>query len=312
MRALRNQHTLARSCRVSGRGYWSGRVNTLTFSPADADTGIVFVRDDIFGEPSVKAVAENSVGLPLRTRLTNGRAEVDMIEHVMAALYGLQIDNVFVHCTSGEMPGLDGSSMQYVLALQAAGRLEQRVARKTLWLDEPIVVGDAENYVCLEPLDFDSAASNAAIDNGTCPTSALTAKYTLAYDVAGPIANATYECDVTPQSFADNIAAARTFVTKPEADALQARGLGAHVTERDLLVFGDSGPINNQLRFTDECARHKMLDLLGDLALVGVDLVGRLTACRSGHQLNGQMADRLRHLWLENDSPKIHSGQQAA
>ncbi|RMF37744.1 MAG: hypothetical protein D6753_17070, partial [Planctomycetota bacterium] len=118
MRAARMQQTLKSACRVSGRGYWSGEVNTLTFLPLPENSGIRFVRSDLPSRPVIPAVAEARQAMPLRTRLATGGAEVDMVEHVLAALYALQIDNVEIQCTSGEMPGLDGSSMAYVLALQ--------------------------------------------------------------------------------------------------------------------------------------------------------------------------------------------------
>lgn len=280
MRAERYQTTLTGPCSVSGRGYWTGEANTLTFLPAPAGTGVRFVRTDLPGRPSVRATADFRSSLPLRTQLSSGGCEVAMVEHVMAALYGLRIDNVEVHCTAAEMPGLDGSALAYVLALDNVGRTELRVRRPTLRVRKRIRVGNAQQWIQADPNTRD----------------ALDIEYRLDYGADSPIGKATYAATVTEDSFYHSIAPARTFIHQSDAQALQQRGLARHVTNRDLLVFGNQGPIDNTLRFPDECARHKALDLLGDLALSGIDLVGRITACRSGHLLNGLMAERLRAL----------------
>ena len=280
MRAARYQTTLSGPCRVSGRGYWSGEVNTLTFLPAPAGTGIRFVRTDLSGNPSVLATTEYRLSMPLRPQLRDGACEVDMVEHVMAALYGMQIDNVFVHCTAREMPGLDGSSLAYVLALDEIGQVELRSKRRILRITQPLRVGDGQKWIQIEPTHGDLTE----------------VEYRLDYGANSPIGTATYSAQVDTDTFYNCIAPARTFISQADAKALQKKGLAAHVTERDLLVFGKHGPLNNQLRFRDECARHKALDLIGDLALAGVDLVGRVTACQSGHQLNGQMVQQLYNL----------------
>lgn len=264
---------------VSGRGYWTGAPNTLTFVPAPPRSGVHFVRADLPGSPRIHATAEHRISMPLRTRLSMNGAEVDMVEHVMAAIYGLGIDNIEVHCTSGEMPGLDGSSQAYVLALQSVGRVEQDAEKLTCAINETIHIGDETQFIRAEPAAPDSTSFEI--------------EYQLDYGDS-IIGQATYQAALTPELFAQELAPARTFITQTEANMLQSQGVATHVTERDLIVFGEDGPINNELRFIDECARHKALDLVGDLALTGVDLVGRITARRSGHQMNGHMAEQLR------------------
>ena len=288
MRAERNQTTLTGPCTVTGRGYWTGQVNTLTFLPAPAGTGIRFVRADLPGRPAVLAVAENRESLPLRTLLKDGRCEVAMIEHVMAALYGMRIDNVEVHCTAAEMPGMDGSSLAYVLAIENVGRSELRVRRPTVVIREAFRVGSSQQWIQAEPPQGKQDG--------------LEVEYRLDYGAHSPIGRATYSTKLTEDNFYHAICSARTFIHQADAEALQAKGLATHVTNRDLLVFGPQGPIDNRLRFVDECARHKTLDLIGDLALCGVDLVGRITACKSGHQLNGQMAEHLRSLYAKQSA----------
>lgn len=291
MHAKRTQTTLATACSVSGRGYWSGEANTLTFLPAPADAGVRFVRADLPAAPAVLAVSEHGNGLPLRTCLQAGAAKVEMIEHVMAALAGLQIDNVEVHCTSGEIPGFDGSSHAVTLALQQAGRRELAVERQRFVVEEPIQIGDAEQFIRIEPLEHPQDLP------------ALQLEYQLDFGSKAAIPSATFRLGVTPDAFASELAAARTFISQHDAHNLQSQGLALHVTERDLLVFGEQGPVGNELRFADECARHKTLDLLGDLALVGCDLVGRVIARKTGHQVNGELARRLRVEFLRSCGP---------
>jgi UDP-3-O-[3-hydroxymyristoyl] N-acetylglucosamine deacetylase len=293
MRAGRFQNTISHPCHVSGRGYWSGQPITLTFLPAPAETGVRFVRTDLPNRPSVEAVADHRIDMQLRTRVANGPAVVDMIEHVMAALYGLQIDNVEVHCTGCEMPGLDGSSLAYALALDDAGRVPLRNRRSTLRVNKRTRIGDDKQWITVEPTDGDS----------------LEIEYRLDYGPGSSIGNATYATRVSEDAFFHRLAPARTFISLKEAEQLQERGLAKHVTTRDLLVFDVDGPIDNTLRFNDECARHKALDLLGDLALTGIDLVGKVVAYRSGHQMNGQLAGKLRSEFVSAQSAGNQGGE---
>lgn len=284
MRASRQQTTIARPCIVSGRGFWSGRLNTLTFLPASAGSGVRFVRADLPNCPSVPALSDFGSGMPLRTRLASGPAVVDMVEHVMSALYGLQIDNVEVHCTESEMPGLDGSSHAYALALSAAGKRVLDAPRKELIVRQPKQFGDEQRFVRIEPLPLHGSIRKLQLE------------YQLDFGGQSPVPSGNFQWTIFPDQYLEQIAPARTFISWEDAQKLRSQGLGAHVTERDLLVFGEHGPIDNQLRFDDECCRHKLLDLIGDLALAGCDLVGRVIACRSGHQLNAELATWLRNL----------------
>ncbi|MEZ6138780.1 MAG: UDP-3-O-acyl-N-acetylglucosamine deacetylase [Pirellulaceae bacterium] len=282
----RNQTTLTGPCTISGRGYWSGESNVLTFLPAPAGTGIRFVRTDLPGRPSVAATADYRSSMPLRTLLSDGRCEVAMVEHVLAALAGLRIDNCEVHCTAAEMPGMDGSCRDYVLALDSVGKTELRARRAALQITERIRLGTTSQWIMAEPVTHRT----------------LEVEYQLDYGADSPITRSTYRNLLEEDIFYHDIAPARTFISLADAQALQQQGLARHVTERDLLVFDEHGPIHNQLRFADECARHKALDLIGDLALTGIDLVGRVTAFRSGHQLNGQMAEKLRTIFMSQCS----------
>jgi UDP-3-O-acyl N-acetylglucosamine deacetylase len=200
-----------------------------------------------------------------------------MVEHVLAALYGLGIDNCEIAVDAPELPGLDGSCQPLVAALAEAGTIEQRAARRRLVVTDITRVGNEEAWVEARP------AKHAA----------LQITYKLDYGPNNPIGRQTIELTVTPQSFAAELAPARTFLLAAEAEWLKSRGLGTRVTSHDLLVFGEDGPIDNPLRFENECVRHKALDLVGDLALCGCDLVGQVIACKSGHRLNAELVQVL-------------------
>ncbi len=277
MRFRRIQQTLAAVAHVSGRGYWSGLPVTVTFEPAPENTGIRFKRVDLPGKPSLAAIADHRAEASLRTRLDTDECSVEMVEHAMAALYALEIDNCVVHCSARELPGLDGSAMAYALAIEQAGVVTQAEACPVVCIDAPHRIGDDRQWIMALPTN----------------ESGLQCEYRLDYGPNSVIASSTFRASLSPKVFIDEIAAARTFVTETEAEQLQAQGLARHVSHRDLLVFGDEGPIDNVLRFDDECARHKLLDLVGDLALCGVSLQGKVVAYRSGHSMNGEMAQWL-------------------
>ncbi len=274
----RNEHTIAAECIVSGRGYWSGRPVTLRFSPASANTGIRFVRADLPDRPYCPATTAYADGTTFRTNIARGDARFQMIEHVMAALYALEIDNCLVISTAEEMPGLDGSAWPYVEALQSVGLVMQANARKRFIVDRTLHVGDPTAWIEVSPTQRDCGSF----------------EYNLDYGQNSPIKSQSHRQMLTPSQFAKELAKARTFVTAEQAEQLRSSGVGAHVTNRDLIVFSADGQVvDNQLRYDNECARHKTLDLIGDLALAGVDLVGNIVSYRGGHRLNAQLAREL-------------------
>lgn len=277
MFARRNQHTIARAGRVSGFGYWSGRDVTVEFRPAAASTGVVFVRSDLPGRPRVPASVAHRVAMPRRTNLTCDGTSVEMIEHVMAAVAGLEIDNCEVWVDQPEMPGLDGSSLPLVVALDEAGIVEQPVRRARCLVRRPMRLGTDESWIEARP----------------CCSGRTILQYELDYGPGNPIGSQRRELVLTPDTFRRELAPCRTFTLEAEAAALQKKGLGQRVTYQDILVFGPDGPIDNALRFPDECVRHKLLDMVGDLALAGCDLAGRFSAYRSGHHLNTELVQTL-------------------
>lgn len=275
----RPQQTIARVAEVRGVSFLAGRDVRVEFRPAAANAGITFVRTDLPGAPSVAAHVRHTVPRQRRTTLQDGPAVVEMVEHVMAALAGLRVDNCVVAIDGPETPGCDGSSLAFADALLGAGIVEQPGGtREVLVIDRPVTVRDGEAILTAYP--------GADADR-------LVLAYHLDYGADSPIERQSQFVDVTPDSFRRELAPSRTFLLDSEAAALRAAGIGSRTSERDLLIFGPSGVIGNELRYRDEPVRHKILDLLGDLALTGVDLAGHVVAHRSGHQLNTTLAAQL-------------------
>lgn len=262
---------------MAGFGYWSGRDVTVELLPAPPRSGIVFVRRDTDPVRRIAASVRQRIEVPRRTTLAGDGVQVEMVEHVLAALYGLGVDNCEVWCDAPELPGLDGSCLPLVEALQEVGLVEQPAARRRLIVTDVTRVGNDECWVEARPAKTDT----------------LSIKYKLDFGPNNPIGRQTIELNVTPQSFATELAPARTFLMQDEAQWLKSRGLGMRVTHRDLLVFSDEGPLDNELRFENECVRHKALDLVGDLALAGCDLIGQIIAHKSGHRLNADLVKAL-------------------
>ncbi|TWU15778.1 UDP-3-O-acyl-N-acetylglucosamine deacetylase [Allorhodopirellula heiligendammensis] len=277
MIGYRNEHTIASPCEVMGRGYWSGQAVQIRFQPAPGGTGIVFVRSDLSGNPQCPARVQYANGIQFRTNLENGDARFTMVEHVMAALAGLEVDNCYVEVDAEEMPGLDGSSQAYVVALQSAGLVIQSILKPQLIIEAPFKVR------------FEDATIEVTPSKGRVASFG----YRLAYDSDSAIGDQDFLFELNPRQFVRQVASARTFVTLEQAEQLRAAGIAGHVSNQELLVIGPEGPIENTYRFGNECARHKTLDMIGDLALVGVDLIGQFRSDRGGHRINGVLAQQL-------------------
>jgi UDP-3-O-[3-hydroxymyristoyl] N-acetylglucosamine deacetylase / 3-hydroxyacyl-[acyl-carrier-protein] dehydratase len=289
--ASRPQRTIAEVARVRGISFLQGLDVELRFRPSAANTGVVFVRSDLPDRPTVPALVDHVIPRQRRTTIQRGPALVEMVEHVMAALAGLRVDNCVVEIDGPETPGCDGSSRAFSDAISQAGFVELDAPREVLVIDRPVTVREGESVLAAVPGE----------------AGRLILAYHLDYGPKSPIGRQGFFLDVVPASFLDEVSSSRTFLLQGEADALRQAGIGSRTTERDLLIFGPDGVIGNELRFADECARHKTLDLLGDLALVGKDLCGHVIAHRSGHQLNAELARELLKL-----AQRPHSRSPAA
>jgi UDP-3-O-[3-hydroxymyristoyl] N-acetylglucosamine deacetylase/3-hydroxyacyl-[acyl-carrier-protein] dehydratase len=254
----------------------------MRFRPAPADTGIVFVREDQKPPIQIAARVENVAKRLRRTSIRNGSVQIETIEHCLSALAGLGIDNIFVELNANEVPALDGSSRLFVNTLLESGIRTLDKPRELFRVPETVRVADGPCYVMATP--------------GNEGEDALEIIYDLNYGPAGPIGHQIYKFRLTREDYERQIADARTFVLQAEAEQFQAAGLGTHLTYQDILVFGENGPIENELRFPDECVRHKVLDLIGDLCLFGKFIVGHVFARQSGHSLNHELVRRLREL----------------
>jgi UDP-3-O-acyl N-acetylglucosamine deacetylase len=279
MSIARRQRTVSRLAVVEGFGYFSGRDVRVEFRPAAVNAGVTFVRCDLSSPVVVPASASLRLDIPLRTTLERNGVRVEMVEHILAALAGLHVDNCEIWVDAPEMPGCDGSSLAFVEAIDAAGITEQDAPARQLVVDRPIRVVEDDSWIEAQP----------PLRAGT----GLCVSFELDYGPRTAIGRQSYAIDVTPKSFRTELAPCRTFLLEHVARAMKDQGIGKRVKPQDLLIFGPDGPIDNALRFPDECVRHKVLDVLGDLALTGREIVGHIVACRSGHRLHAELAKRL-------------------
>jgi UDP-3-O-acyl-N-acetylglucosamine deacetylase len=289
--SYRYQRTLARPAEVWGVGYLTGATVRLRFVPAPPSTGIVFVRTDLRPRQHVPARIDNVTGTARRTTLGHPPAQIGLVEHVLAALAGLHIDNCHVELNAPEPPGLDGSARGFVTALLEAGICRQGARRPIFGVDQSVVLSARGATLALHP-PMPDLLSRPAGPN-IAPEHELYLSYFLDYGLTSPIARQVHTQSLTPGSFAQELAACRTFILEEEATELRRQGLGTRTSAADLLVFGPRGPVDNKLRFANEPARHKVLDLVGDLALLGADLCGHVVAYRSGHPFNVELVRRL-------------------
>ena len=273
----RHQRTITRPVEVQGIGFVTGASVRLRFVPAPPWTGIVFVRTDLGPQAIIPATVDRVTGTNRRTTLGTAPVCVGLVEHVLAALAGLRIDNCYVEVNAAEPPGLDGSSQAFVEALNAVGIVTQP-ARRAIWpvASRTMVSGNGATLT-FHPHEHDH----------------LRISYLLDYGPRSPIVRQSHSVVVTPESFAIELACCRTFLLEEEALELRRQGIGQNTRVTDLLVFGPRGPIDNRLRFANEPARHKVLDLIGDLALLGHDVRGHVVAYRSGHPLNVTLVSEL-------------------
>ena len=274
----RHQATVADIAMVEGFGFWSGKDVCVEFHPAERDTGYVFVRRDLKPAVRIPATVDCRIETPRRTTLAWDGAQVEMVEHVLAALSGLGITNCEIRVNQSEMPGCDGSSRFFVDAIDKAGIATQDAWEPRLIVREPIRVGDGDHWIEARPAS-DGVAS---------------LRYRLDYTQSSiAIGRQTVEFQISPDVFRNQIACCRTFMLQEEAEWLLAQGLGSRVKATDVLVFDQEGPKNNTLIYQDECARHKVLDMVGDFALAGCFVVGKVIAHRSGHRLNAELVRAL-------------------
>jgi UDP-3-O-[3-hydroxymyristoyl] N-acetylglucosamine deacetylase len=271
---IRYQRTIKQEINFEGIGLHSGKPVTMKLRPAPADNGIVFVRTDLEGA-EIKAVAANTAATIYATTLRRNGAAVQTVEHLLAALGGLGIGNVYVELDAEEVPILDGSAGPFIRMIAKAGLHTQKKVQPVLKVTRPLFVRDGGKQLAIWPAE--STAISFSIEF----------KHPLVREQS-----ITYR--VSEDNFIREIADARTFGFLRDVEALQANGLAKGGSLANAVVLGDEAILNEEgLRYHDEFVRHKVLDIIGDLALVGMPVIGHVVAHKSGHSLNAQMVERL-------------------
>jgi UDP-3-O-[3-hydroxymyristoyl] N-acetylglucosamine deacetylase len=262
------QTTLAATCRIAGVGIHGGLPVTLTIAPAPADSGVTFLRTDIEASPPIPARSDKVRDTRLATVIGEGGVTVSTVEHLMAALFGLGVDNARVELDGPETPIGDGSAADFVAAITAVGLSRQDAPRRYLEVLEPIEVTQAGKRAALVPAPRFEMSVEIIFDSPA-------------------IGRQRLELAVDPASFQAEIAAARTFGFFAEVEQLRAMGLGRGASlDNTIVVDGDHVLNPATLGRPDDFVRHKALDALGDLALIGHPILGRYEASCSGHALN--------------------------
>lgn len=272
------QRTIKGPVIIEGIGLQTGKKTRLVLKPSPADSGINFIRTDLPNKPllNIQSVdLKDSARAPRRTALGSGPARVHTIEHLMAALSGLSIDNIAIELDNMELPGLDGSARGFVDAIRKSGINEQESPKKIFRVEEPVRIENEDRFIAILP-DDDFRISYTLVYKNAC----LGTQY---FDIA-----------VDEENFENQIAPARTFCLKSEALMLAASGLGKGASWKNTLIMGRRGPFRNRLRFADEPVRHKVLDLMGDLYLLGMPIKGHVIAVKSGHSLNMELVRKLK------------------
>jgi len=283
---MRRQRTIAQPVELAGVGLFHGEPATLRFKAAPPGTGVVFVRIDLPSMPRIPAHVDSATPSYRHTVLAVEGAEVECTEHLLAALAGMGVDNCAIEMTGREVPAMDGSAYPYVEALRKAGVVEQDAGRAEIVVTEPVAVTEGDASLVALP----------AAGEG------LSVSYTLSYEHT-PIGSQHFTIAVQEGAFAKEIAPARTFCLQSEVEAFRKEGLGKGASAQNTLVVGDAGVIDNQLRFPNEFVRHKILDLVGDLALAGKSLRAHVVGTRSGHALNVRFARKLAKLGEGEGAP---------
>ena len=275
---MTNQKTVKNPVELEGAGLQTGCKARIILKGAPADSGINFIRADLPGKPAIKVkdvLSGAAPGANRRTVLTNGRAEIHTTEHLLAAAYALGVDNMQIEAYGKELPALDGSAKEYVEAIERAGIAEQDAPAKEFVLTNEIGCSRKDAFL------------------NAFPYKTLRISYFLSYPVKS-IGDQFLGLEITADTFKKDIAPARTFCMAREAFILRLLGFGRGANKQNTLIMGSRGPLGNSLRFPDEPVRHKILDLIGDLSLVGMPLKAHIVAVKSGHSLNLELVRKLK------------------
>jgi UDP-3-O-[3-hydroxymyristoyl] N-acetylglucosamine deacetylase len=267
-----NQRTLKNSIRATGVGLHTGKKILMTLRPAQPDTGIVFRRTDLDQSPDIQAHAQNVGDTMMGTTLQSGDVKISTVEHLLSALAGLGIDNALVEVSAGEVPIMDGSAGPFVFLLQSAGIEEQR-APKRFRILESLQVDDGDKWARFDPYDGFKVNFEIEFDHPTFKKHSQVASM-----------------DFSTTSFLREVSRARTFGFMRDLESLRARNLALGGNMDNAIVLDDYRVLNEDgLRYEDEFVKHKILDAIGDLYLLGHSLIGEFSGYKSGHALNNKL-----------------------
>ncbi len=279
------QKTIAKEAAFSGIGLHTGNLTTLTFKPAEPNSGVTFYRVDLPERPAVKADIDHVVDVSRGTTIGINGVKVHTVEHVLAAIAGLGIDNIDIEVDANETPVGDGSSLQFMQTLKGAGLVEQDAERQYIKITQPVYYKSDDVTLSVLPSDD------------------LRMTMTIAYDhVAVGTQYASFV--ITPETFEKDIAPARTFCFLREVKMLQDKGLIRGGSLENAVVIGDDAILNDDLRFPDEFVRHKILDLLGDMYLLGRPVKGHVIGVKSGHAMHVKFSQQIKQSLMARKGEK--------
>lgn len=272
---MRQQQTLSKSGFLSGIGLHSGKPTSIAVHPAPQNTGIIFVKQEANKIVACPATIQYLGQTDHCTTLQAADFQIQTVEHILAAMAGLEIDNAYIEIQGNEIPAADGSAAPFVELLEGCGLTAQEELGSYIKIVQPIHVQDEQRSIAVLP----SALPRIS--------------YTI--DFPHPlIQRQDYEHSCTPAEFTRNISAARTFAFRQEIEFLWSRGFGLGGSLNNTVVFSESDLVNEEeLRFTNECVRHKVLDLIGDLSLLGFPVIGHFEAKRAGHFLHTKLVQAI-------------------
>jgi len=271
------QRTLKNAIRATGVGLHTGKKVLLTLRPALPDSGVIFRRVDLDTPAEIRACPENVGDTRLSTTLVKGKVRIATVEHLLSALAGFGIDNAYVDLSASEVPIMDGSAGPFVFLIQSAGVVEQNAPKHFIRIKEKVRVTDKDKWAMFEPF------------NG------FKVGFTIQFD--HPIfndKNSQAEIDFSTTSFVKEVSRARTFGFMRDVELLREKNLALGGSLDNAVVVDDYRILNDDgLRYEDECVKHKILDAIGDLYLLGHSLIGSFTGYKSGHELNNRLLKKL-------------------
>lgn len=280
------QRTLRNSIKAVGIGLHTGKNITMELLPADINTGINFIRNDVDEALLIPAIAENVGDTSLSTALIKDDIKISTIEHLLSAIAGLGVDNCIIKVDGPEVPIMDGSSSPFVFLIQSAGLEDQNALKKFIKVKKEITVTRDDAYASIKPFNGFKVSFKVDFDHPvhkTLPSESI--------------------IDFSSTSFVKEVCRARTFGSWNEKELLQSKNLALGASVSNAIVFGKEKILNEEgLRFNDEIVKHKMLDAIGDLYLLGGNLIGQFSGYKSGHALNNQL---LRKIISDSDAYEV-------